>query len=173
MTVLGVHAAGWVSLPFSAPSGEYVEVWAKTARGEDGRRVITALVIQGDRVSSAVTSRFPTGWLEERIEAAASTIAGAEYWADPLPGLALGLGEPLVSLAPLQREPLTRPDGQDPEAFYAAVADAYRSALDEGVPIAPTLAVEAGVPVGTARRWISESRRRGFLSPGRRGRAVW
>jgi hypothetical protein len=71
-----------------------------------------------------------------------------------------------------QRAKLTRPDGRDPAAFYEQVAVAYRDVLSRATTNPPgvtdALADEAGVPPGTARRWIMEARRRGFLPPAKR-----
>jgi hypothetical protein len=70
-----------------------------------------------------------------------------------------------------ERKPLRRPDGKNPDAFYAEVAQAYREYINNSNRPAVFIAEEAGVPVATARRWISEARRRGALPPGEQGRA--
>jgi hypothetical protein len=69
------------------------------------------------------------------------------------------------------REPLTRPDGSNPDAFYRQVAEAYRDVLQTTTKVAKVIAEEANVPVGTVHRWILEARRRGFLRSARQGRA--
>jgi hypothetical protein len=69
------------------------------------------------------------------------------------------------------RKPLSRPDGTDPDGFYREVAEAYREYAPRTRAPGSEIAREAGVPVGTARSWIREARRRGFLPPGRRGAA--
>jgi DICT domain-containing protein len=69
------------------------------------------------------------------------------------------------------REPLTRPDGSNPGAFYRQVAEAYRDVVQDHRNVAVVLAKEADVPVGTVHRWIMEARRRGFLPAARVGRA--
>lgn len=69
------------------------------------------------------------------------------------------------------RPRLTRPDGSDPDGFYALVGSAYREyALQTRSP-AVEIAKEAGVPVATARTWVREARRRGKLPAGTRGKA--
>jgi hypothetical protein len=68
-------------------------------------------------------------------------------------------------------EPLARPDGSNPDAFYRHVAEAYRDVLQTTNKVAKVLAEEANVPVGTVHRWIMEARRRGFLPAARQGRA--
>lgn len=55
--------------------------------------------------------------------------------------------------------------GRDVDAFYRAVAAAYRAHSAHTSAVAPAIADEADVPVGTARTWIREARRRGHLPP--------
>jgi hypothetical protein len=69
------------------------------------------------------------------------------------------------------RAPLARPDGRDPDDFYARVAEAYREYAPHTRAPAAEIAREAGVPATTAHRWIREARRRQFLPPGRKGKA--
>lgn len=76
-----------------------------------------------------------------------------------------------VAQAFAQVEKLTRPDGSDPEKFYRQVALAYRQYAIETKAPARAIADEAQVPVTTVHRWIREARQRGFLPPGRKGRA--
>lgn len=87
----------------------------------------------------------------------------------------LGVGD-LRSLRPVElgqrkRQPVGRPDGTDPDAFYARVAEAYRSAAAASNKPAVILAEENDVPVDTARGWVKEARRRGYLERGRAGHA--
>lgn len=72
-------------------------------------------------------------------------------------------------LEPAERPALGRPNGSSD--FYATVAEAYRSAATDSGKPAVLLAKENNVPVETVRRWIKETRRRGYLPPGRQGRA--
>lgn len=125
----------------SGPEG--VEVSVRLERADDGRQVVTGLCLEGAAITASMLRSLPLA----RIEAEANAPATGE------------------------REPLTRPDGSDPDGFYREVARAYGSAVTETPGPAPLLAKEAGVPVTTVHRWIREARRRGFLSRGRRGRA--
>jgi hypothetical protein len=93
----------------------------------------------------------------ETIEQLEARVAQA---ADAMP-------QPAVST----RKRLTRPDGTDPDAFYRQVAQAYREYAPETRAPAVAIAKEAGVPAGTAQGWVREARRRGFLPPGRKGKA--
>lgn len=68
------------------------------------------------------------------------------------------------------RPKLTRPDGSDPDGFYLGVARAYAEYAPRTRAPAIEIANEAGVPVGTARGWVREARRRGHLRPGRQGK---
>jgi hypothetical protein len=70
-----------------------------------------------------------------------------------------------------ERPRLGRPDGTDPDSFYAQVAAAYREYAPQTRAPAVKIAEEAGVPVGTVRGWIREARRRGKLPQGRKGKA--
>jgi transposase-like protein len=58
-----------------------------------------------------------------------------------------------------------------PDAFYDAIASAYRHlAASSPRPVAE-LAEANGVPVTTAQRWVKEARRRRLLAPGHPGKA--
>src|SRR5262249_17383009 len=58
----------------------------------------------------------------------------------------------------MDRAPLSRPDGTDPEGFSRRVAEAYNEAIPTTSKPAVALAEEAGVPVVTVHRWIREAR---------------
>jgi len=58
-----------------------------------------------------------------------------------------------------------------PDRFYRDVARAYRDLAQSSARPAADLAEASGVPTTTAHRWIKEARRRGFLPPGRPGKA--
>jgi transposase len=66
---------------------------------------------------------------------------------------------------------LSRRGELDIDGFYRSIATAYNQALAVTSKPAKVLAEEAGVPTGTAHRWVNEARRRGFLPPARQGRA--
>jgi hypothetical protein len=72
---------------------------------------------------------------------------------------------------PRPRATLTRPDGKDPDAFYAQVARAYQDYAPRTRAPAAEIAKEADVPIGTVHGWVREARRRGHLPPGRKGKA--
>lgn len=58
-----------------------------------------------------------------------------------------------------------------PDLFYRDVATAYLDLAQASSRPAVDLACAHGVPQTTAHRWIKEARRRGFLPPGRPGKA--
>lgn len=58
-----------------------------------------------------------------------------------------------------------------PDSFYRDIAHAYLQLAQSTARPAAELAEVGGVPVTTAHRWVKEARRRGFLPPGRPGRA--
>lgn len=150
----------------------------------DGRPVITDVIVQAEEVTPETLRRIPLARYEAQIEDL--------RWADKIEGqlLAGRPADPLVApLADLRamfaqghelakkrrgrrRPPLTRPDGKDPDRFYKQVGQAYREYAQETRAAAARIADEAGVPVTTAHRWVREARRRGHLSPGRKGRTL-
>jgi hypothetical protein len=58
-----------------------------------------------------------------------------------------------------------------PDTVYKTVASHYRWCVRWGHPPAQVIAEFNDVPTSTVYGWISEARRRGFLEPGRPGRA--
>lgn len=176
-----VIGGGWLRV--SWPDRPGYRVLVLTAE-QDGRRVVRDLIVRSvERVDSATLKGVPMGWLEGVINIEENTRALAAE-ADESSRLSLALTEVeliidemtakpyTVSVGQSKRRPaLQRPDGQDPNFFYRQVAEAYTDILRRSSSIAPVMAEEAGVPVATARRWIQEARRRGFLAPARKGRA--
>lgn len=64
------------------------------------------------------------------------------------------------------------PDGtRRPDSFYRKVAELYGFLAGRSRSPAAEIAQANGLPVTTVHRWVKEARRRGFLPPGRRGRA--
>lgn len=66
---------------------------------------------------------------------------------------------------------LAHPGRRISDEFLRDLAAMYRWLVDEGRAPAPEIAEQTGAPVATVRRWIARSRERGFLPPGRVGRA--
>ena len=165
----------------------------------DGELVVTRLIVTGVPLSSDEIRRIPLAriaamakrvyrygdrqlWLDglvvatttpppdlveadKRIDAYLTWPTGEYRQADPPQGF-------FPPERPEQPEspPLARPDRRNPE-FYRQVASAYNAAASRSRRPVAVLAAEAGVPHNTARHWIREARRRGYLPPGRRGRA--
>jgi hypothetical protein len=156
----------------------------------DGRLIVTNVLLHGPRVTADVLRKIQPARVEatlnlavkrreDAVNAGSGTINILDWLAPSIlaakhadDDLTLGElrgrppGEPPSSEP---RHPLKRPDGSDPERFYAEVAAAYRSAAVESKKPAAVLANEAGVPVTTVHRWIREARRRGSLPAGQRG----
>lgn len=169
---------GWVHVLFADPDAPDVLVRPEES---EGRLVITGLVVRADPVDSSVTKSIPIARIESYLnipdlrQFIAEGVAAAP---DPLtPVLTQMFGPPEDERArqprPARkpREPLTRPDGSDPEGFYRRVAEAYSELLAQTSAPAPLMAAEANVPVPTVHRWVFEARRRGVLPPARKGRA--
>ncbi|MGW6263404.1 hypothetical protein [Streptomyces sp. NPDC055085] len=184
-------APGWaeVAIPDVAP-----RILIKVAE-KDGRWVVANLLVVGEVLDSATLKAIPVariesllntrsvgaallmrqmGMTEDRPKWLSSYRAEFKQVDDALASYFSSEPQPSAPSAtgsPSRREPLTRPDGTDPESFYRKVAEAYNDAVRETSAPAKVLAEEAGVPPATVHRWIAESRRRGFLPPARKGRA--
>lgn len=161
---------GWVSLPGPGGSaGLHVRVRA----GDDGRVVITDLFVHGDQITADVLRSLSVPRLEALLNASpppAARAADDDLTVRRLRGRARNAAEPTLGRHG-PRATLTRPDGQDPEVFYRLVAEVYTEHATTSSAPAKAIANEADVPVTTAHRWVREARRRGFLPPGRKGRA--
>jgi hypothetical protein len=68
-------------------------------------------------------------------------------------------------------EPLQHPGGPITDDFLRRLAETYRWLTNASRAPAPVIAEQTGAPVGTVHRWIADARRRGFLPPGRKGKA--
>lgn len=169
--------SSWVSYSTETP-GLYL--LARLVPDERGELVIRDLVLsaeEGKRITAADLRGIKVGSIEGQANGLAflgqhlREKATAED--EHLHALRTALAEVPQAKYAARKEPikLGRPDGRDPETFYGQVADAYRLAAAETTRPAVLLAEVARVPVGTARRWINEARRRGFLPKGQRGRA--
>jgi hypothetical protein len=126
---------------FTLPSGSGVKVTLGT---HDGELVVTS-----------VTIARPEGVV----------------WSDLRLNLGRLIAEAKFPATNRRRARLSRPDGRDPEKFYAAVAEAYKEYVTQTEKVAVKIAEEASVPVTTVHRWILEARRRGFLPAATKGRA--
>lgn len=145
----GWHA--WVESP-----DERVPINVRVTQGDDGRLRIVGLQIDGP-VSAEVLRSIPIG----RIEAAANAQLHPELpvWSGPAPR---------ARIAASLRSNAVR---GYPDAFYAAVASAYRHLAQTSHRPVSELAGANDVPVTTAQRWVKEARRRRLLSPGQPGKA--
>ena len=159
---------------------------------DDGPPVVDSVYVHGPEITASVMQSIPVSHLAVTATFADSLSTlltylkygglhypvTAEIEGDE-PSLAtlrqLADGAPatlrLIEQIKQQRAKLTRPDGSDPDGFAERVAAAYREYVMETRSPALKIAKEAGVPVGTARGWIKEARRRGKLPQGHKGRA--
>lgn len=192
MLVQETGAPGWaeIVLPDIAP-----RILIKVAE-KDGRWVVANLVLVGEALDSTTLKSIPIARIESLLNTrgvGAALLARQMGMTDDRPTWmpsyreefgqlddaltsyfaresrpSLALSEPGTKPP---REPLTRPDGTDPDDFYRKVAEVYNDVVRETSAPAKVLAEEAGVPTATVHRWIFEARRRGFLPPARKGRA--
>lgn len=155
----------------------------RVAAAEDGRFEVVELYLDPEPrpVSTEDLRRVPIG----RIEAWANSARGRANIEQNATGQAISIvayAEEIrrLSEAPLEKPPSRRPSaalvlGNTPndrgDKFYQQVAHVYLGLVEHGVAPAPLIAMTNDVPVTTARRWIKEARRRGFLGPGRKGKA--
>lgn len=179
MSDVAPYPDGWVSLlpGWAGAEGLHVRI-----RMRDGRLVITEMYLHAD---DEVTSETLRGLSVSRLEATMNARLqrpGGELFAASMTSNSADVPEPSLAelrrrvpgaaaADPPERPRLTRPGGKAPEEFYPRVAAAYHEYAPQTRAPAKEIAAEAGVPVTTAHRWIREARRRGFLSPARKGRA--
>ena len=158
-------------------------VYVRVLAGSDGRLGVTELRIAG-ALSSELLRAIPLG----RIEAAANAqLVVIDAVNAPVTLMRPGT-RGLVSLdtgwETGEAVPYRRPDGPRvpirladdtgrgrTDEFYATVAGIYQELAQSSPRPAIELAEANQVPVTTAHRWIKEARRRGFLGPGRPGKA--
>jgi hypothetical protein len=170
-----LHDNGWTvaGLPPYGADGMHVRV----RRDKDGRRVITDLYVHGDEL----TAETLRGISMPRLAARFNSPGQADPGEGPDDDLTVAELRRRAGLRAererdkrkyVKRAALSRPDGSDPETFYRLVASAYNQYAQEVRAPAKAIAEEAGVPVSTVHRWVREARRRGFMPPGRKGRAV-
>jgi hypothetical protein len=67
--------------------------------------------------------------------------------------------------------PLRIPDRPYGDDFYRQVAAAYSALAEQVARPAAELAEVNDVPVSSVHSWVKEARKRGFLGPGRKGKA--
>lgn len=147
VTIVAVHAenAGGVTVEDlrEIPIARLEATWNDTS-SEAGRRV-------GGRIRRA---------LDDAQDRAVETLRQA------------GLHEPALKIPTARELRLTIPaDQRYPDEFYRRVATLYYALVANGKRPAPAIAQANEVPVRTVHGWFGEARRRGFLAPGRRGRA--
>lgn len=166
-------------------------VLVRVAAVADGRLVLIGLRVDGEPTAQMLRS-IPVGRIEAAANAQLTVVdeavvpaavsylrppaaheppASEEGWDTVSPALArarpAGTQQPVLDL-------VRPPDGtrrRHPDAFYQQVAAAYLGLAQMSSRPAAELAEANGVPTSTAHRWIKEARHRGFLPPGRPGKA--
>src|SRR5215207_2159998 len=160
-----------------------VTVLVRVTADPGGRLVLTGLRVDGAPTAELLRS-IPVGRIEAAANAQLSVVDDAIVPAAP-PGRqdAPTAREPQLSNAGWEapdpvRAVLRRthtppaPTGaRRPDDFYRDIARAYLDLAQSSARPAAELAEANRVPATTAHRWIKEARRRGFLPPGRPGKA--
>lgn len=131
-------------------------VHVRVDEGDDGRLHLAGLRVEGT-VSAELLRSIPVG----RIEAAANAQLHVSAPAAPA-------RRPSARIAAVHRSAGGR--GYS-DAFYRAVASAYRHLATTSKRPVADLAEANDVPASTAQRWVKEARRRNLLAPGRPGKA--
>jgi hypothetical protein len=124
------------------------------------------LTVVDDAVVPTVLGRrrSPSAWEPRLSEDGWDTISPARARTRPA-----GARAPTAALERAPERDGTR--RRHPDVFYQQVAAVYRSLAQASSRPAAELAEANGVPASTAHRWIKEARHRGFLPPGRPGKA--
>lgn len=159
-------------------TGDFPDLYIGCGIDDHGAVIITRLVVlgQGTTLNSKDLRRIPLRRLEVAVNAPnrRGWAGSAPQGLDPLRELeeVLDQGPEHYAVTPL-RTRLARPKKSEiDDDFYRQVAVAYRHYVQLSNKPAVEIALEAGVPIPTARRWINSARQRGHLSPGERGRAT-
>ena len=180
-------APEWLSIGSPEGGGTHLRI----ARRGSSRWVVDGVYVHGPDLTASIMQRVPVSHVELVMNLGAMTdleelktvvkYFGFGYPIRPdFPELTLADLAKQAEGAPREfrmietgadRPKLTRPDGTDPDGFYARVAVAYVEYAPQTRAPAVAIASEAEVPVATARSWVRESRRRGKLPPGRKGKA--
>jgi len=174
LTAISPAPDGWIAV--EREGGDLVAVWVRCEADEHGGVVVKQMMIHAaSRLTAATLRSISPGRIEATINSSEllrrAALDGARRSDPVLRRLQQGKVPSYRKPRTSGRKPLRRPDGTDPNAFYAEVAQAYREYVNNSNRPAVFIAEEAGVPVATARRWISEARRRNKLPPGEQGRA--
>lgn len=183
LTLTAPAPDGWIAVLGEGAAPEYYVRCREDGQG--ALEIVELLIAATSRISAAALRDVPIGRIEATINATPSlrdAALKADGNPDPLlerlrtgtgraPGATDSFSVGGSGIGASHDAPLQRPDRSDPAAFYATVAARYQALVTHTAKPGVAIAEEAGVPVGTARRWISEARRRGLLPPGRQGRA--
>jgi hypothetical protein len=152
-------------------------VFVRVTVGDGGRLVLSGLRIDGPPTADLLRA-IPVGRLEATANAQLAVVDDAV--------VALPARRPRPVLPPegdpagwetsdpagaVHRHPSESPGRGRPDHFYREVAVVYLDYAQDSHRPAVDLAERHEVPITTAHRWIKEARRRGFLPPGRPGKA--
>lgn len=171
-----VQAGGWVA--WAAPDFPGT-AWVRFVDQAD-RLVPVDVVVSGDGgVTANLLRQVPLGRLEafangagtaKRLRAQLNRPGAPDVRAGLRKPRQRGSDDPLHSEIKLLLE-LVAPGPVAGDAFYQNIADIYENL--HAITKAPTttIAEAVDVPVSTAKRWVREARKRGFLPPARQGKA--
>ncbi|MFC8715797.1 hypothetical protein [Kitasatospora sp. NPDC057198] len=178
---LRVAPGGWVRA-HSPEEERTVYLQLRVTEGDEADRLNTHLALMDSEkpISVHAWSRFPFARIETLMnrdfhEVLTERVVGPEPSLDTLVEFFEAESIPVtISMVvgeQAEPAPLENPQGQITDEFLRALADVYRWHAARGGAPGPVIAEQTGAPLGTARRWINTARKRGFLPPGRPGRA--
>jgi len=167
------HLEGdWYEWRQRHPLFDDVQIRVRIEAHEDGRLGIAELGVIG-QPTSELLRRIPLGRIEAAANAQLAVVDDRIERAPPRRRRAVG--RPLAGGElgwEVPTAPPVLPSGRGrPNAFYREIATRYRTFSHTSRRPAHDIAERYDVPVTTAHRWIKEARRRGYLPPGRPGKA--
>lgn len=143
----------WIG--FTAPNSGVpgVALFARFKENQQGRQVMTGLLLLADVLTAEQVRKVPVGALEN----SQNLTAGGAY---------NRMRAELAELAPLRR------DDMAPEDFSRLVAQHFKVWARYVPHPAAAMAAEWNVKAPTVHTWIREARLRGDLPPARRGKST-
>jgi hypothetical protein len=178
---LRVAPGGWVQARSDDEDRTvYLRLSADEEAGDDRLNTHVALMTSPRPISVHAWSRFPFARIETLAnrdfrdlltEPARRPEPSLDHIAEFFETEGKAVSISMVVGDQVEPAPLEHPSGQITDEFLRRLAEVYRWHAAKGGAPGPVIAEQTGAPLGTARRWINTARKRGFLPPGRPGRA--
>lgn len=185
---LYVTAGGWVKC-VDDDSERAVYLQLRPSDRDPSKLSTHTAVMQSDKpISVHAWSQVPFAMIETLISHSpdARALVDTPHEGDPVAGLEEHFAahphpSKAVRLSYAEAMPAAPEPGEQPpplrrpqritDDFLREVAAQYRWLSTAGELPGPAMAEQTGAPVRTVQRWVYDARKRGFLPPGRPGRA--